>query len=157
MIVVADTSPVLHLARIGRLDLIRVALGSVMVPRTVWSELIQPGTRVEVIAAIRAATWIEVVEDPQLRDLGLDPGETAALLLAESTHADAVLIDERRGRAVAGRMGLAIIGTLGVLAGARRAGAVERVRPVVAELRADGFWLADTLVDDFLASLGEPP
>jgi uncharacterized protein len=157
MIVVADTSPVLHLARIGRLDLIRGALGGVTVPRAVWSELIQPGTRVEVIAAIRAATWIEVVEDPQLRDLGLDPGETAALLLAESAHADAVLIDERRGRAVAGKMGLAIIGTLGVLAGARRAGALERVRPVVAELRADGFWLADTLVDDFLASLGEPP
>ncbi len=102
MIVVADTSPVLHLARIGRLDLVRAVLGRVVIPRTVWAELIQPGTRAEVAATIRAAAWIEVMDDPELRDLNLDPGETAAILLATALHADAILIDERRGRSVAG-------------------------------------------------------
>lgn len=109
MIVVADTSPVLHLARIGRLDLVRAVLGPVVIPRTVWAELIQPGTRADVAAAIRAATWIEVKDDPELRDLNLDPGETAAILLATSLHADAILIDERRGRTVAGGLGLAVM------------------------------------------------
>lgn len=155
MIVVADTSPVLHLARIGRLELIRAVFGEVVVPRTVWSELIQPGTRLEVVAIIRAAAWIAVVEDPELRDLGLDPGETAAILLASSLRASAILIDERRGRGVASGMGLAVIGTLGVLAGAKRAGVLVLARPVIAELHADGFWLADGLVEEFLATLGE--
>jgi predicted nucleic acid-binding protein len=54
--------------------------------------------------------------------------------------ADALLIDERRGRAVASARGVPVIGTLGIAAGARRAGMVESAASVVAELRADGFW-----------------
>ena len=157
MIVVADTSPPLHLGRVGRLDLVRAVVGRVIIPQTVWGDLVQVGTRPDVVAAIRAADWIEVVEDPVLQDLGLDAGETAAILLAETLLADALLIDERRGRAVASARGLAVIGTLGIVAGARRMGALERAAPVVTELRADGFWLSDALVAEFLRGLGEAP
>lgn len=157
MIVVADTSPLLHLARIGRLELVAAAIGPVLVPRTVWSELIQPGTRAEVVDSLRAAAWIEVRDDPASVDLGLDPGETASILLAEELSADALLIDERRGRSVAAGRGIAVIGTLGILAGAKRAGAVDRVAPLIAELQADGFWLAPALVEALLRGLGEEP
>ena len=111
----------------------------------------------EGVARVRAAAWIAVVEDTAIRDLGLDPGETAAILLASSLRANAILIDERRGRGVATGMGLAVIGTLGILAGAKRAGLLVLARPVIAELRADGFWLADSVVEEFLATLGEAP
>jgi predicted nucleic acid-binding protein len=93
MIVVADTSPPLHLARIGRLDLIPAVVGRVVVPKTVWGELVQAGTRPDVVAALESAAWIEVVQDPPVQDLGLDAGETAAILLAEQLRADALLIE----------------------------------------------------------------
>src|SRR5882724_9705370 len=89
MIVVADTSPPLHLGRIGGLDLLPKVVGRVTIPQTVWDELVHPGTRADVVATIRAADWIDVVDDPVPHDLGLDPGETAAILLAENLHADA--------------------------------------------------------------------
>ena len=155
MIVVADTSPPLHLARVGRLDLIPAVVGRVLVPRTVWGELVQAGTRADVVAALESAAWIEVVQDPPVQDLGLDAGETAAILLAEQLRADALLIDERDGRAVALARGIAVIGTLGIVAGARRSGVLDRAAPVVAQLRADGFWLSDDLVSEFLKGLGE--
>lgn len=157
MIVVADTSPPVHLARIGRLDLLPAVVGRVTVPRAVWGELVQSGTRPDVVAVIGAADWIEVVPDPVAQDLGLDPGETAAILLAEAFHADALLIDERRGRAVAAARGLSVIGTLGIVAGAKRLGAIGRAAPVVAALQGDGFWLSDDLVAEFLRGLGESP
>lgn len=157
MIVVADTSPPLHLARIGRLELLPAVVGRVTIPRMVWAELVHPETRPDVVTEIRGAPWIDVVDDPSVQDLGLDPGETAAILLAEERRADALLIDERRGRAVAIARGLSVIGTLGIVAGARRAGAVDRAAPIVAELRADGFWLSDELVAEFLTALGETP
>lgn len=155
MIVVADTSPLLHLARIGHLDLIPAAVGAVVVPQTVWNELFLAGTRPDVVASLRAAAWITVADDPPGEDLGLDPGETAAILLAESHHADALIIDERRGRLVAKQRGLSIIGTLGTVASARRVGAIVRVSPILEELRADGFWLSEALVSRYLADLGE--
>lgn len=157
MIVVADTSPLLHLGRVGELELIPAVVGRVVAPRMVWDELLHPGTPAAVQVELRAARWIEVVDDPPLHDLGLDPGETAAILLAESLRADALLIDERRGRGVAIARGLEVLGTLGILAGARRSGRVARVAPLVAALRADGFWLSDALVAEFLESLGEAP
>lgn len=157
MIVIADTSPVLHLGRIGRLELIPSVVGKVIVPRTVWGELVHPGTRSDVLHAVQSASWIDVVEDPRVEDLKLDPGETAAILLAEAMSADALLIDERRGRAVASSRGIAVIGTLGIVAGARRRGVIESAAPIIAELRADGFWLADSLVAALLHELGEAP
>jgi hypothetical protein len=84
MIVVADTSPLLHLARIGRLTLVAASAGPVVVPRSVWNELLRAGTRPDVAARIGAADWITVAEDPPAIDIGLDPGETSAILLAES-------------------------------------------------------------------------
>ena len=157
MIIVADTSPPLHLARIGRLSILPAVVGRVAVPQTVWSELVQAGTRPDVVAVLEAADWVDVVDDPVTQDLGLDPGETAAILLAEQVHAQALLIDERRGRAVALARGISVIGTLGIVAGARRLGVLDRAAPVVAELQADGFWLSDRVVADFLRGLGEIP
>jgi predicted nucleic acid-binding protein len=108
-------------------------------------ELVQTGTRHDVVAALNGADWIEVVEDPPVQDLGLDPGETAAILLAEMLRADALLIDERNESGVALERGIAVIGTLAIVAGARRSGALEQAAPVVARLRADGFWMSDAL------------
>ncbi len=101
MIVVADTSPLLHLARISKLDLVPAVVGRVTIPRTVWGELVYPGTSLDVVSRVESAAWIEVVDDPNVQDLGLDAGETAAILLAEQLGAKTLLIDERRGRAVA--------------------------------------------------------
>lgn len=121
MIVVADTSPLLHLARIGRLELIRDVVGRVVAPQTVWSEL-SATSEIQEAVSHASSTWIDVRPDPVMIDLGLDPGETAAILLAEQLGADALLIDERRGRAVATARGLSVIGTVGIVAGARRRG-----------------------------------
>jgi predicted nucleic acid-binding protein len=48
-----------------------------------------------------------------------------------------------------------VIGTLGIVAGGRRSGVLARAAPVVAQLRADGFWLSDDVVAEFLNGLGE--
>jgi predicted nucleic acid-binding protein len=52
--------------------------------------------------------------DPSLR--ALDPGERAAIILAEEIHADLLLIDDREGVAAAREKGFRVAGTLTVLA-----------------------------------------
>ena len=81
---------------------------------------------------------------PQVRGArGLDPGEIAALALALQIHADAVLVDERRGYEVARELGLPVIGVLGILLRAKSAGLVPAVRPLLDALQTEaGFWVS---------------
>lgn len=89
MVVVADTSPLIYLSRVGALKLLHALFGEIIVPRAVWTEVVEQRTAAPGLDALKSANWLRVVdrEWPGL-DLGLDAGETAAILLAESLQAD---------------------------------------------------------------------
>ena len=84
----------------------------------------------------------------------LDKGEAEALALAETLNAIA-LVDERRGRKVATRKGIALTGTAAVLIKAKRAGEVAAVKPLLSRLARSGYGLSNKLVDDVLKLSGE--
>lgn len=153
MIVVSDTSPITSLGQIGRLDLLRALFDSVVIPTAVERELRR--------GAILVPDWIQV-RSPGNRELiarlesELDPGEAEALALALELGADLTLIDERRGRLVAQRLGLRFIGLLGVVLDAKRRGYLLAVRPILDELTATaGFWIHDDLRREVLLAAGE--
>lgn len=154
--VVADSSPLIYLSRVGVLDLLSAVFGDVVVPRTVWNEVVERRPSAPGLDALRQARWIRVVDSalPQI-DLGLDSGETAAILLAEALHADLLLIDERLGRKVARARGIAVRGTLGVLVQARQIGALPVLQPVLDALVAEGFRVAPALIREALSQVGE--
>ena len=156
MVVVADTSPLIYLSRAGVLDLLNVLFGEVVVPRAVWTEAVDRRPSAPGLDALKTASWIRVVDgEVSMADLGLDAGETAAILLAEGLHADLLLIDERLGRRVAEARGLAVRGTIGVLVQARHTGALPALRPVLDAIVADGFRISPTLLREALAAVKE--
>ena len=95
-------------------------------------------------------TWVDVRPVPpdavsMITD-DLDPGERAAIALAEALHADLLLIDETAGRAEAKRRNLRVTGTLGVL----RAGAEQgllNVPELLEPLKTTSFYLDQTLLN----------
>src|SRR5271157_5277035 len=102
MIVVADTSPLNYLIRLGRPDVLREIYGRVVVPRAVLAELLHPEAPPEVSAwASAPPVWLETMQvrqlDPSLA-AELGAGEREAISLALEVHADVLLIDERAGR-----------------------------------------------------------
>ena len=48
-----------------------------------------------------------------------------------------------------------VIGSIGILVAAKARGEVERLAPLLADLRASGLWMSDALVARVLASVGE--
>ncbi|WP_228014936.1 DUF3368 domain-containing protein [Synechocystis salina] len=64
------------------------------------------------------------------RERGLDAGEAYAIALAFELHADDLLIDERLGRKEAMRLGLSIVGILGILLVAKQRGLISQIQPV---------------------------
>lgn len=128
MIVVADTSPISYLALIGQADLLRTLFGEVQVPPAVLSELSHPGAPPEVQRLLHPLPdWIRETAVPDtLAGLeNLDPGERQALQLACALGADLVLIDESRGRMAAEKLGLAVVGTIGILERAASKGLLD--------------------------------
>jgi predicted nucleic acid-binding protein len=76
----------------------------------------------------------------------LDLGERAAIALAETLHADLLLMDEAAGRAEAKRRQLRVTGTLGVLRAGAEQGLVN-VPELLDRLKTTSFYLDETLLN----------
>jgi len=161
--VVSDTSPLVHLSRLGHLTLLQNLYDQVLIPPAVWRETVEEGRgragEAEVRQAVRSG-WVEVraiASGPLVHLLkdGLDDGEAEAIALALESSADLVLLDETQAREKAGVMGLQLTGTLGVLIRARSEGKVETLRPLLDQLRRESFWISDDLYRRVLEAVGE--
>jgi len=161
VIVVSNTSPITNLAAVEQLDLLRQLYGTVLIPQAVYGELIaggggQPGAR-----EVQTLEWIETraVTDHALvtaLQIELDNGEAEAIALTKELAADLLLLDERRGRAVAARLDLRFVGLLGVLIEAKQKGTIPAVKPVLDDLMAKaGFWISQRLYVRVLQAAGE--
>ena len=147
-LVVTDTSCLIALDRIGHLGLLP-ALFDVHAPPAVVAEF------------GRRPAWLHVhpVQDvkrvTELLEV-LDLGEAEAITLALALPGSELLIDEARGRKVALRLGLHIVGTAGVLLEAKRRGLVPAVRPLLdALVHEHSFRLSDHLYEQTLRQAGE--
>ena len=161
MMVVSDSSPLIALADVGQLRLLHELFSTVLIPEAVYQEIVVQGAGHVGAEAVQAAAWIEQRSGANtgLADvlkLELDEGEAEAIALALESGADLVLLDERRGRQRAARLGLRVTGVLGVLVEAKHQHLLAAVRPVLDALRNEaGFWISDDLYRRVLDLAGE--
>lgn len=126
MIVVSDTGPLNYLLLIEAVEILPSLYGAIVIPETVRQEMTHPNAPESVFQwAMQPPEWVSAHQPQTLLSLGLDPGEQAAISLAVEMGADLILMDERRGRREAQAQGLAVTGTLGVLAAAAQAGLID--------------------------------
>ena len=116
MIVVADSGPLHFLILLEHIELLRRFYGQVLLPEPVANELSAAGAPEVVREITKPPTWVDVrpvpIDDVSMITDDLDLGERAAIALAETMHADLLLIDEAAGRAEAKRRQLRVTGTL---------------------------------------------
>lgn len=158
--VVADSGPLIALARLDLLRLLPDHFEIVLVPEAVFAECTRhgdrPGARA-ILAASETGLFNRVAVPDAERfavDHLLDLGESAALLLAQ-TRAVPVLLDERKARLIASHLGISVVGTVGLLVAARTAGKVGPLTPIFAALGEFGYRLSDTLIREALRRTNE--
>lgn len=122
MIVISDTTPIITLSKIKRLDLLQKLFKNILIPQAVYSELTSNVQFQNEADAINDAKYIQVVDVYDVkavellrRATGLDLGESEAIIFTDNCKAELLLIDEVKGRKVAKQMGLSVMGTLGIL------------------------------------------
>jgi predicted nucleic acid-binding protein len=150
--IVSNSSPLIALARIQRLDLVPAVLHSILIPPAVAREIAPSIPVLPAWGSVKALSSQRSLPTSRGR---LGDGEREAIALAIEIGADAVLIDERVARRVAEEAGLKVIGTLGLLLEAKRAGHVTTIRAELDKLVETSFFLSPQLYDHVLRMAGE--
>jgi predicted nucleic acid-binding protein len=160
---VVNASPLIVLSKVGRLDLLREPRLDidVVTPRAVLDEVLRgkPGDPAVTLVPEAVADWLRVVSTPPapgvLRLGDLDPGETAVLSVALDHPGSEVVLDDHSARREATRLGIACIGTVGLVLTGHRVGTVPSVRDALRSLRAAGLYISDRLFRLALDQAGE--
>lgn len=159
-LVVANAGPLITLAKIQRSQLLKDLFGHVVIPRAVFEEVVLRGAGEPGAEETRSAGWIETrsaVDDLSVAVLreSLGAGESEAIVLAQELGADLLLLDDAIARRKAERLGLNVVGTLGVLLLAKRAGLIDVVEPVLTELQRTDFRASPRVYEEVLARAEE--
>ena len=158
--VIADAGSVIALAKIKRLGLLKRLFGSIGVTAVVAGEL-RLGTTAPGAAELDKAIdsgWLVRLAPPRVKVSEhriLDAGEASCLAAVAAAPGALLLIDERLGRSEAKRLGIAYMGTAGVLCAAKDLDYLKAVRPVLEDLLAAGYFLSDSVIDDACKRAGE--
>jgi uncharacterized protein len=161
MTVVSNTSPIINLAIIGRVNLLRQLYGVILIPDAVYHEIVVLGTGLPGAVEVRTEPWFQrrsVVDTALVAQLraDLDPGEAETVALAREVNADLVLLDEKAARRHALSLGLKFTGLLGVLLVAKSAGHLPLIKPALDDLiNLAGFWVSTSLYGAVLQAAGE--
>jgi hypothetical protein len=133
--VVSNSSPLIALHHLGRLDLGAPLFGTVLISPAVNHETFQTRPR---------PIWIEV--RPLAQPLSalvlrgrLGAGEREAIALAVELNADLLLVDDAAARRTAVSIGLRVIGTFGILLRAKEQQLISAIKPLIDQLLAFGF------------------
>ena len=153
-IAISNTSPLIALKHAGLIDKLNLLFRRIIVPPSVMQEL-----SVKEKKYFQGLSFLSV-EEPRDRRLVtvlktiVDEGEAEAITLALE-RGNILIIDDLKGRKMARRLNLKIIGTLGLLKAMKLRGIIREVKPFIERLKEKGFHLSNDLVDRLLRDVGE--
>ncbi|MEM9088069.1 MAG: DUF3368 domain-containing protein [Cyanobacteria bacterium P01_F01_bin.53] len=156
---VVNTSPLLYLHQVGQIELLPKLYGTVSTPGAVEAELAVGKEKGIDVPDLKRLDWLMIcsVEPdsivPNVIDLGR--GEAEVIALGLKLTDSLLILDDQLGRRVASFYKLRSTGTLGVLIKAKQKGHIDKIAPVIAQLQAQGMWLAESVVQKALSLAGE--
>jgi len=156
---ITNASPLILLAKLGRLDLLRLGADEVLVPSAALEEVYAKSDVASEETSKRLGTWLKpcLVTRPDLSRLfpDLGSGERDVLVQAIQEGISSVVLDDLDARRTARRMGMKPVGTVGLLLAAKKRGMIPLLRKELNTLEELGFWISDSLVEEALREAGE--
>ncbi len=161
--IVSNSSPLINLSKIDRLDLLQKLYGQIIIPNGVFEELILKGEFPKDIGKINSLIKNNVIEVKTIKDKNfvralqkdLDIGESEVIALAKEENATLVIIDEVDARRIAEFHGLNKIGFVGILIKAKQKGLLDDVIGSIDLAIEKGFWINKELYKSIVNSLSE--
>ena len=146
---ISNTTPILSLLKINKIDLLKELYGEITIPNGVYEE-IEKGKEKPYYKDLALIDWIKIEhiknKDSMAFFIDLDDGEAEVLILAKEQNAELVILDEIMGRRYAKRLEFNLTGTIGILLKAKEKGLMKSLRVLLTELVEKGTWLNPKLI-----------
>jgi predicted nucleic acid-binding protein len=157
--IVSNSGPLIHLAKIGRLRLLKELFGEVIIPYEVKFEVVDRGKDEGIADAFLIEDeinngWIKInlSNNNKVKEVadrvGIDIGEVAAIMIAGRRKCP-VLIDDLAARRFAIGLGLEVIGSIGVLLRSAKVQKISKSEALEAlDKLARVMWLSIDIYED---------
>ena len=158
MITVSNTTPIISLSSIGKIEILRDIFREIIIPQAVYDEIKSKqygyGYNEVDLAFIKIKKVINMDLMSQYQDQ-LDIGEAETIALSKELDADNTIIDENIGYNVAKESGLNVVRTLSILLKAKENNIVTEVKPLIEEMILNGRWYSNRVYRLFLSRANE--
>ncbi len=158
MITVSNTTPIISLSAIGKIEILRDIFEEVIIPKAVYDEIKSKHDVYGYNEVDLTFIKVETVKNTELVSHFLnllDAGEAETIALSKELVADNTIIDENIGYGVAKETGLNVIRTLSILLKAKETGIVTEVKPLIDEMVIKGRWYSNRVYRSFLSRANE--
>lgn len=164
MIVISDTTPLITLLKINRLDLLERLYGTIIIPFSVYRELTDNPYFKDEADIVKNCNFIQVKSISNINKVesfqklsGLDKGESEAIILYQELNSNLLLMDEAHGRYIAKQLQCNITGSIGILATAYKIGIItsEELKSYALKLSDSGRYISKKLIFDLLSIIEE--
>ena len=149
--IVSDTSPVISLASIDRIDILEKLFKKIIIPRAVWNEFTAGENELET-NKLKSFFRERVADISQTNNLLpiMDLGESEAIILYKELKADFLVIDDLKARQIAEELGVNCVGTLGILFKAKEKGLIKELRTLFIKLIENNRYYSKTILNKLL-------
>jgi len=147
--IIADTSCLIILSKIGELDLLRKMYVKIYTTDEISFEY-----------GDQLPEWIEIVKvkdkyKQQLLELQIDKGEASLIALALETPDSTLILDDYKARKIAEKLKLNFTGTLGIIIKAKQKGIIPSVRLIIQKMKETNFRIDSNLESEILKKSDE--
>lgn len=153
--VISNSTPLIALSAIDKLDLLKKNYDKIIVPEAVYQEITQKDNHF-----LKNIHFIEVIEiknqeAKRLFQTTLHQGEVELMILADEIKSDLCIIDDYLARKYAKYLGLKITGTLGVLLKSKEKGFLKKIKPLIDQMIGNGIYIDNNLYHTILDTASE--
>lgn len=158
MIIIADSSPLITLALINKLEILELLFKEVIISEAVYEEISKKDKPKSAKLREYFKNSIKTVNNKiavNILKQDIDLGEAESIVLALELKIEDILIDDLKGRKYAKIEGLKIIGSMGLLLEAKRRGFITEIKPLIEILIKNNIRLGDALIEKVLKIANE--
>ena len=154
---VSNTTPIISLSSIGKIEILKELFQEIIIPLAVYEEIKakQSYGFNEVDSNFIKVQPIQNTSQEKSLLEQLDIGEAQVIVLSKEINANNTIIDENSGYTIAKESGLNVIRTLSVLLKAKENNVIEEIKPLLDEMISKGRWYSNHVYYSFLRKANE--